>query len=465
MRGNRWLRLAATLVTGAMAVQAQITLATLVGTVQTPVTSYYNYPSLAANATLDVTFVATNTGTAQTSITKLALSGIGFAIVNSSTLPIPIDAGKSATFFVRFTGGPVGIYFANLQVNSTVIGLQETVVQAATLSVASPCTGPDSTGAISFGRIPQTQTETCTFTISNPYTQALSVSPITLTGAAFKTAQANSASIPAGQTNSFTVVFTAATATAYAGSLTIGVRTYSLSGTGYLSPLPAPILSFNGTSLRSGNQYILSANLPSPAPSAATGTISLTFTPASSSLKDDSAVQFVASGSRSAAFSVDQGSTALRFDNQAALGFSTGTTAGTITFQVDDGTLGISGNTVTSWTVAPTPISIDTASATIGTAGITLTLAGFDNTYSVGAMNFTFYDTNGKQIGTTINADFTEQFQLFYQNQSRGGISTGSAFLVALTFPVSGNEATIGSMTAQLTNSTGVTTVSSIAIP
>ena len=64
---------------------AQITLTTLVGTTQTPVTNFYNYPSIAPNATLDVTFVATNTGTTNVFLAKLALSGIGFAIVNYET--------------------------------------------------------------------------------------------------------------------------------------------------------------------------------------------------------------------------------------------------------------------------------------------------------------------------------------------------------------------------------------------
>ncbi len=448
-----------------VAANAQITLATLVGTVQTPVTTFYNYPAIAPNATLDVTFVATNTSTTPTAITKLALSGIGFLIVNTSTLPIVIEPGKSITFFVRFTGGPVGTYQANLQVNSAIIGLQGSVVQAATLSVASPCTGPDASGAISFGRVPQTQTATCTFTVANPYTQALLVAPITLTGSAFKTVQASSASIPAGQSLTFTVIFTATAATAYSGSLTVGVQTFSLSGTGFLNPLPAPTLSFGATSLQSGKQYGLTAILPSPASTTVNGTIVMSFTPASSAVKDDTAVQFFAASSRVLPFTVAQESTALLFNGQSSAGFATGTTAGTITFKLDAGAVGFSGNAVATWTIDAAPVSLTAATANRGSTSLILSITGLDNTYSMGPMTFTFFDRNGKQLGSTISADFTPDFQAFYRGQNGGVIATGSAFQLILSFPATGDLTTVGSMNVQITNVAGVTSASSIGFP
>ena len=448
-----------------VAANAQIALATLVGTVQTPVTTFYNYPTIAPNATLDVTFVATNTSTTPTAITKLALSGIGFLIVNTSTLPIAIEPGKSITFFVRFTGGPVGTYQANLQVNTAIIALQGSVVQTATLTVASPCTGPDASGAISFGRVPQGQTATCTFKAANPYTQALQVSPITLTGSAFKTVQASSASIPAGQSLTFTIVFTATSATAYSGSLTIGVQTFSLSGTGFLNPLPAPTLSFGGTSLQSGKQYLLTAILPSPASTTVNGTISMSFAPASSAVKDDTAVQFFTVSSRVLPFTVDQGSTAMRFNGQTSAAFATGTTAGTITFKLDAGTVGFSGNPVTTWTIDAAPVSLTAASATRGTTSLILSMTGLDNTYSMGPMSFSFFDRSGKQLGSTISADFTADFQAFYHSQNGGVIATGSAFQLVLSFPATGDLTTVGSMNVQITNIAGVTSASSVGFP
>ena len=454
---------------------AQIALTTLVGTTQTPVINFYIYPSIAPNTTLDVTFVATNTGTTNVFLTKLALSGIGFAIVNTSTMPpggFLLTPGQAFDFFVRFTGGPVGTYQANLQVNLTIVGLQGSVVQAGTLTVASPCTGPDASGNISFGRVPQTQQITCNFTVANPYTQALTVSPITLTGAAFKTTQGISASIPAGQTITFSVIFTATTASAYAGSLLVGVRTYALSGTGYLSPLPAPTLSFGATSLLSGTQYGLSGTLPTPAQAAVRGTITMSFTSAVSGVTDDAAIMFVANSLRSAGFSVAQGSTVLVFDanaglqtNQQTTAFSTGTTAGKITFTVDAGALGVSGNVTTTATIAAAPVAVVQASVANLTADITVGMTGYDNTYSIGAITFTFFDRSGKPLGSSIQANFSQQFQMYYQSQVRGGVSQGSPFIMLASFPVTGNAGVVGSVSIQLTNAAGITTVTGLNFP
>ena len=122
---------------------AQISLAVLNGTTQTPVTSAYNFGAYAPNATNDVTFVMNNTGSVPVSVCGFGLSAsgpgsaIGFAIVNTSTPPIPIAAGKSFNFFVRFTGGPVGSYTAFLSVNyvlnTATCGSPQTSTPAVTL--------------------------------------------------------------------------------------------------------------------------------------------------------------------------------------------------------------------------------------------------------------------------------------------------------------------------------------------
>jgi hypothetical protein len=444
---------------------AQVVLSTLAGTTETPVaSSSFNFGSIAPGATEDVTFVAANPGTIAVTITTLALSGIGFAIVNTSTLPYIIAPGNAFDFTVRFTGGPVGSFSANLQVNTVIVGLQGTVAPAGTLTVAAPCTGPDSQNNISFGRIAQTLQVTCTFTLANPYTQALTVSPIVLTGAAFQTAQASSAAIPAGQSISFTVTFNAATATTFTGTLTAGVQTFYLSGTGFLSPLPAPILSFDTPTLNSGEQHTLTAALPSPAPVATNGTITMGFTPGTSAVTDDTGVEFVATSNRAVSFSVAAGATAMLLNNQTGVIFSTGTTFGAITFTVNAGSIGISGTATTSVTITAAPVAVTEASATTGTDVLNISITGFDNTYTIGAMTFTFYDLSGKQLGAPIQANFTTQFQLFYNSQtSAAGVSAGSAFLMLAAFPVTGNESAVGSIEVQMNNTAGSTTVQGLS--
>lgn len=461
-----WLTLAMfAAVAAAPAAHAQIALSVLNGSTQTPITTSYNFGSIAPYATLSVTFAATNTAATSVTIGTLALSGIGFAIVNTSTLPYVVAPGKAFDFTVRFTGGPVGNYSANLEVNSLVVSFQGTVAQAAGLTVGAPCTGPDALGNVSFGRVPQTGQVSCNFTLTNPYTQALLVSPVALQGSAFQGSIPSSLTIPAGQSITFSVTFTAPAAIPYAGTLTVGVATFYLSGTGYLNPLPAPVLSFNASTLQSGTQYVLTAALPSPAQSAANGTITMSFTPSTSAVTDDTAVEFVATSSRVVPFSVAQGATALLLNNQSGATFSTGTTEGTITFTVDAGAIGISGSATTTATIAPAPVAVASASATNETSALVVSITGFDNTYSIGAMTFTFYDLSGKPLGEPIQANFSQQFEMFYQNEAGGGASPGSAFQAAVSFPVTGNASTVGSVTVQLTNTAGTTTVSGLNFP
>jgi hypothetical protein len=65
-------------------------------------------------------------------------------------------------------------------------------------------------------------------------------------------------------------------------------------------------------------------------------------------------------------------------------------------------------------------------------------------------MSFTFFDTTGKQVGSPIDVNFTSQFKSYFAGQS-----SGSAFLMNVSFPVLGNQALIGTVQMTLTNSAG----------
>jgi len=83
---------------------------------------------------------------------------------------------------------------------------------------------------------------------------------------------------------------------------------------------------------------------------------------------------------------------------------------------------------------------------------------GFDNTYSAGAMSFTFYDTAGTQIGSgPVMADFGTAFLNYFKTST-----DGSAFQMLVSFPVVGNATGIGSVNVQLTNSAGTTSITQL---
>jgi hypothetical protein len=177
--------------------------------------------------------------------------------------------------------------------------------------------------------------------------------------------------------------------------------------------------------------------------------VTLAFTPAASVVTNDSAVQFVATSKRVASFAVSAGSAAVTLNAQPNIVFSTGTSAGTLTFTVDPGIFGLSGSPSTSLTTLPAPIAIATSGVTSRANQLDVVLSGFDNTYSIGAMSFAFFDRNGGSIAA-LSPDFTAEFRTFFQNQT-----AGSSFLMRVTFGVTGDVSKVGAVEVALNNSAG----------
>ena len=452
--------------------EAQVVLYSLSGIAPSPLGSVYGYGQVAAGDSMIVRFRALNTGTGSVTITCLSVkntTGAGFSIVNSSSTPFVVAAGQPMDFFVGFSATAITSYAATLQVGTGTATdacggtiqsaiLLATVVPAPILSVAEPCTGPDANKNISFGRIVQGTQESCTLSILNPFPQALTVSPLLVTGAAFTTASGNAVTIAAGQSASFTILFKAATGSAFSGTLTVGTRSYALAGTGFSPPLSALVWSFDSTKIGSGEQHTLSLQLSAPATVAAAGSMTLTFSPSVKTVTDDAAVRFVATSTRVASFAVNAGATAITLNAQPNIVFSTGTTAGTLTFTVDSGIYGLSGSPSTSVTTAAAPIALASSAATSRANVLDVVISGFDNTYSSGGMSFAFVDRSGAAIAS-IPADFSTDFQTFFKAQ------TGSSFLMRVSFPVTGDVSQVGGVAVVLNNSAGVVTTPSLKFP
>src|ERR1019366_6171631 len=77
-------------------------------------------------------------------------------------------------------------------------------------------------------------------------------------------------------------------------------------------------------------------------------------------------------------------------------------------------------------------------------------ISGFDNTYSIGGMSFSFFNRSGGSIAA-ISADFTSNFHAFFQNQT-----AGSSFLMRITFPVTGDATQVGGVEVILNSTAGV---------
>jgi hypothetical protein len=446
--------------------------------------STLNIGNVPDGSTASVTFTLTNHSqsaldpqnlvslqTAQFNTTPFAL--------DTSKLPASLASGASATFTVSFSPGQAVLYQATLVVNASSFPLQGTGTASALGDLSSlVITYTDATGVrltaqggtpINFGQIVAGTSGSAklTFAVCNPQTtlNPVTISTISISGSAFALSGLPSlpVTIPPAATQpcvpgtagsiSFQVVFSASAAGTYGGTLTIGSLQFALTGQSVVAPLPAMSFQLSQQPLTSQQQVNLTIQLASPSPIPAVGTLTMAFVPSVQNVKDDPAIQFLATNGRQLNVSVATGSQTATYNGQSAIAFQTGTTAGTITFTLQFTDVP---PITQSFTILPEKIQITSASAIASSPNIVITINGFDNTYSAGQLSFTFYDTKGNAItpgAITVNAASQFQQYFFSNNNQAGG-----AFGLQATFPVYGGDVSqIGSVSVTLNNSAGST--------
>jgi hypothetical protein len=443
-----------------VAVQARIALFTVSGSTETPVASLYQFGSVASGGTQTARFRARNSGTASVTVTNLAVSGSGFSITQTSSPPFVIAPGSFQDIYVQFSGTILASYSANFQIvygtSGVSVLLLATVVAAptlATVSASGGCTGPDpATSTIDFGRVQAGQAAACSLVLKNNGTQSLSIAKLAVAGSGFQFPSSIQTPIALNPGAVFNLVvnFSPSSAAVYSGTLTVDSRSYPLTGTAFAPALPTPILEFDAGTPGSSEQRTLTMRLGAPSPVSASGSVLLSFRSASTIASDDSSVVFVATGARAVPFSIKTGDTQFVLGGQPGAVFQTGTTAGTISFSVS-ATVSMSGAASAAMTIPATAIQVDNATATSRAGNLDVQVWGFDNTYSAGAMSFTFYDTAGNMIQPgAVSADFSPQFRTYFNSSQ-----SGSAFQMRVSFPVIGDSTQVGSVDVKLTNSMG----------
>lgn len=463
-------------VTG-MATQPQLVLSYLdsggVSTLLQPDTTVpLSFGNVSTSASSTITFTLANQSTVPVNVPAITIppptvyTASAF-LLNASQMPATLGAGESANFTVTFEPGQVGFDSGSLVVGSNSYGLQGAGVVVADID-ALQISYVDSTGVrslpqaatpISFGQVVggTSASNVLTFTVTNPTISfnAVSVSAITITGSAFSLgsisgANAFPASLAPGASLSFPVTFVGNGSGNYTGTLTIGSRSFSLTGLSTGSPLPGFTLTVNPSPLASQEQATVGVQFSTPPAVDLVGTLTMAFTPSVANVTDDPAVFFMATSGRTLNLTVAAGSQSATYNGQSALSFQTGTTAGTIQFTVAFPNTAADSQT---FTITPTTPQITSASAVRSDPNLVVTLAGYDNTYSAGMLTFTFYDTTGKEIAP-VTFDATSDFQqLFFNNNTGGG-----TFSVQATFPVTGNIMDVGSVGVTAANSAGQAT-------
>lgn len=445
---------------------AQLQLARLDGTTETAVAAVHRLPATAAGETREVRFRVRNAGAAAAPLATVRVQGAGFSLGAAPTLPYLIAPAAFADFAVRFAPALPGEYSASLTVNTSTVILLAAANAAASVAVRTGGVRAvlSDGAAVDFPRTETGARSSLLFEIGNPGAGALAVSGVGLSGAGFRASVPASFLLGAGEWISFEVFFEPAEPRAHQAALAVDQRRFTLRGAGSAPPLQKPAIVIDPGTMSSGQQRKISLRFdPAPQVSGA-GTLELGFRPAVDGLSDDPAVRFVSTGARRASFTVVAGEPLARFGAQTELTFQTGTTAGRVDFAV---TLGVALATPPapdlSVAIAAAPVALDTARANRRANDLDVELIGFDNTYSAGAMTFQFFDRSGALLfDGPIRVDAAANFKTYFASFQK---EIGSAFLLRVSFPVTGDATRVGAVEAEMTNAAGSARTQRVSFP
>jgi hypothetical protein len=394
-------------------------------TSEKPAPSLYDLGSVYANETATARFRIRNTSAAPAAVTTLAVAGAGFSLTAPS-LPVTLAPQAALDFSVGFRAADIGSYSAALRSDGISILLTATVLSRLTLI-----------GSFDFGNLTRGSSMQHRFTVVNETPQVLTVPAIAVQGADFALVGATPSgqSLQPLQSADFTVVFTPTGTGARQGTLVFGDRSYALTGIGSDPPLPRPSLSIDLKQAASAQQGLAIVKFDAPAQTSGTGVVTLDFRGA-----NDPTVAF-ASGGRTASFQVAPG------DTQASVAFQTGTTAGTLTFTAQVG----SASSTASVAIPGAPVGVSATAGVRSTSNVEVRITGFDNTRTIGALSFAFFDAAGNALtASAIQTDASGDFAKYF-----AGTDLGGTFLLRAVFPVTGDASRIASCDVTLANSTG----------
>jgi hypothetical protein len=447
---------------------AQLQLFVFNGTTDTPAGALVNVGTIAPGDAITTRFHVRNIGQGSVTLGKSSLSGsgVGFAITSAPSIGYilaPYTQGSAEPEIdVDFSPILAGSVMATLGINGTSVILTGTAAQSAVVTVGSSTT-PLSAGATVDFSAAVGSDQVQAFVLSNPSNATVTVGSVAVSGPGFTLAPGLTlpVQIAPGQKVPFSVTFTPTAGTTVQGTLTVDTRTFNLTGQGQDQPLPSASIVLLPTAGASGQQDQVSISLAPASLVSGSGTLTMAFQSSVTGVADDPAIQFLSGPQRVASFSIVPGETSATFgvNGASSMTFQTGATAGTITF-----TLTLNGQTTqaaqATLTIPPSPINLadDTFSAIRLFGSLNVSFGGIDNTYSASHIAFTFYDLNNLPLPQgAIDVDETSGFQTYFSATTAGGM-----FQILAEFPVTGNTALIGAVTAQITNSQGTVTTPSI---
>jgi len=181
-----------------------------------------------------------NTGNVSVNIRQMTLSDSHFSIAGLA-MPASLGVSQSATFTVAVNATAAGSLSATLTVQGDG-GSASAVAKLSASAVNTTTAQPGLTlspASFNFGSVVDGQTKSQTITLSNPGTAVLTVASLSVTGSAYSVSGLTTpATVPAGGSATFSVLFTPTTNGALSGAVSIASdapnspNLLALSGTG-----------------------------------------------------------------------------------------------------------------------------------------------------------------------------------------------------------------------------------------
>jgi hypothetical protein len=450
-------------------------------------------PDTAVSASTPGTVVVRvrNVGNFDGHIASIDVSGAGFTLTQVPFVPLTLTAGTNASFTINFAPTQPGPITGGLRIGKdTFVVTGNGLGQNLTYSyiAGSITTTVANNGGVIFPPVSVGQTSTLVFQITNSGTAAgsvnsVSVSATTPAGAptpatpifSLSKAPPLPASIGAGETLSFTVLFAPNALGSVAGALRIDNLTFPVSGVAN-PPAPMPDYHFTGASGTQDplQQIAAGLTLAEAYPLNLNGTLTMTFN--SDVFSNDPAVQF-AIGGRTVNFTIPAGSTQAVFANSATTArLQTGTVAGAITLVpsfVTDGGINLTPTVPPSLTLtvaqsAPRLLSLQVASK--AASAVTLQITGYATGRSITEIDIQFAPVAGENVATTkLSVPVGPSFNAWFQGAASQQF--GSQFTVTLPLTLEGDLVnattligTIQTASVTLTNSEGVSNSQTVSL-
>jgi hypothetical protein len=368
----------------------------------------------------------TNSGVSSLTVSQATLTGSSFT-QSGLTLPLTLGAGQSVTFSVVFAPQTAGTFSGNVAFTSD--GSNPTMNFPLSGTGVTQGTLTSNPTSLAFGNVRVGNNTSLSETLTNTGGLSLTISAATASGSGFSL---NGLSLPltltAGQSTSFTVLFSPTASGAASGSVSITSNSSTpslsipLSGTGVTpGALAANPTTVAFGSVQVGNSANLSETLTN------TGGSSVTISQVSSS---------------AAAFSISGLTLPLTLTPNQSVTFTTtftpisaGASSGSLSVASNASnsplSIALSGTGTSAGQLAVSPTSLSFGSVTVGSSSAlngTLTASGASVTINSASLNNSEFALSGISLPATLPASQSATFTVTFTPSVSGVTSTSLSF-------------------------------------